>query len=130
MWTVQYSESHINKYNLLKGGYGENRVIELGPKELRTDHTLLHATWSSLHNPRENIASACLLLRDHICRQEAMPQGQYPKAIGRMNSHSSTEETSALKLRLENSLEEYLGHGFWVYSASNLFLMPFNFALS
>lgn len=33
---------HIYIY-ILKGGYGENRPVELGPKELGSGHTLLHA---------------------------------------------------------------------------------------
>lgn len=41
-----------------------------------------------------------LLLRDHIDRQDAKPKGWYPKAIGRINSHSNLESMSCVLEKL------------------------------
>lgn len=44
----------------------------------------------SVFTTQECMQFLSLLLRYHICRLETTPKSQYPKAIGRTNSHNTS----------------------------------------
>lgn len=85
-WLQGCSKNHKDIYINLLRGTGENRLMELGVRELGTSHMLLHTVWPDLHKPREHDHPPFFLIRGPTHRQEAVPQCHYPKAIDGMNS--------------------------------------------